>query len=200
MPQPDSSDAELAQRAANGCEDAASEIVSRYGNRIFAFLNKRNAHASGNEDILQETFITAFKRLHIFDPSQSFSAWMFGIARNKAQEHYRKSQRIERLHASASDQLVDPDTPSDLLERREQAARFWEQARTLLGADSFECLWLRYQEDLSITEIAETLGKQVSAVKVALFRARQTLASNLHEFQPNNPQAEPPHVQHQNIP
>lgn len=186
MTQPDSSDAELVKRAANGCEDAASEIVSRYGDRIFAFLNKRNAHRSGNEDILQETFITAFERLHIFDPSRSFSAWMFGIARNKAQEHYRKSQRIEQLHARAADQRDEPDTPSNDLEQREQAARFWERARTLLGADSFECLWLRYQEDLSITEIAEALGKQVSAVKVTLFRARQTLADHLDEFQPNN--------------
>jgi RNA polymerase sigma-70 factor (ECF subfamily) len=182
----DTTDLDLARRAAGGCEDAAREIVGRFGARILGFLNKRNAGGSNNEDILQETFITAFDRLPSFDPSRSFSAWIFGIARNKASEHFRKSDRIEKLHARAIEDHTAPVTPSQDLDRREQSALFWERARTLLAVEPFECLWLRYQEELSVAEIAETLGKKVSAVKVALFRARKTLAEHLDEFHPRH--------------
>ena len=188
----DTTDLDLARRAAEGCEAAAREIVGRYGRRILGFLNKRNAHYSGNEDILQETFITAFDRLHTFDPSRSFSAWMFGIARNKASEHLRRSDRIDKLHARAVDDPNAPYTPSQHLDQREQSALFWDRARTLLAAESFECLWLRYQEELSVAEIAEALGKKVSAVKVALFRARKTLADHLGPIHQQDRRVDPP--------
>ena len=188
----DPTDLDLARRAAGGCEDAAREIVGRYGARILGFLNKRNAGGSSNEDILQETFITAFDRLPSFDPSRSFSAWIFGIAKNKASEHFRKSDRIEKLHARAIEERTAPVPPSQDLDRREQAALFWERARTLLAAEPFECLWLRYQEELSVAEIAAALGKKVSAVKVALFRARKTLAEHLDEFHPRHLQPTDP--------
>ena len=80
-----------------------------------------------------------------------------------------------------------PDTPSQHLDQREQSALFWDRARTLLAAEPFECLWLRYQEELSVAEIAEALGKKVSAVKVALFRARKTLADHLGPIPPAGP-------------
>jgi RNA polymerase sigma factor (sigma-70 family) len=95
----DTSDLDLARRAGGGCHDAAREIVDRYGARILGFLNKRNARNSDNDDILQETFIAMFEHLHTFDPSRSFSAWIFGIARNKANEHLRRTGRIKQLHA-----------------------------------------------------------------------------------------------------
>ena len=184
MTRDDSSDIDLARRAADGCEDAASEIVGRYGKRILGFLNKRNTCNSGNEDILQETVITAFDRRHTFDPARSFSAWMFGIARNKAKEYLRRAESIEKLHARAGDDRDAPGSPFQDLDTREQSALFWERARTLLAADSFECLWLRYQENLGVAEIAEALGKNVSAIKVTLFRARKTLSGHLDEFHP----------------
>jgi DNA-directed RNA polymerase specialized sigma24 family protein len=68
------------------------------------------------------------------------------------------------------------------LDRREQSALFWDRSRQLLSAEQFECLWLRYQEELSVADIAESLGKKVPAIKVALFRARQTLADHLDTF------------------
>ena len=184
----DSSDNYLARRAADGCEDAAKEIVDRFGGRILGFLNKRNSQYSGNEDILQETLITAFARLHTFDFSRSFSAWMFGIARNKSSEHLRKIDRIEKLHAQAEDDRNTPSTPFQHLDQRERSTLFWERAKNLLSVDSFECLWLKYQEDLSIVEIADALGKKASAIKVNLFRARKTLSDQLEEFQPPNQQ------------
>lgn len=178
----DSSDIDFARRAAGGCEAAATEIVGRYGGRILGFLNKRNARTSDNEDILQETFIAMFDRLETFDPARSFSAWVFGIARNKANEHLRTTGRIEQLHARATDERGTPDTPSQHLDRREQSALFWERARRLLSAEQFECLWLRYQEELSVADIAESLGKKVPAIKVSLFRARKTLADQIDTF------------------
>jgi RNA polymerase sigma-70 factor (ECF subfamily) len=178
----DTSDLDLARRAGGGCHDAAREIVDRYGARILGFLNKRNARNSDNDDILQETFIAMFEQLHTFDPSRSFSAWIFRIARNKANEHLRRTSRIEQLHAQAVDDRNAPDTPSQHLDRREQSALFWSRARQLLDAEQFECLWLRYQEELSVADIAESLGKKVPAIKVTLFRARQTLADHLDTF------------------
>lgn len=171
-------------------------MVDRYGARILGFLNKRNARNSDNDDILQETFIAIFEHLHTFDPSRSFSAWIFGITRNKANEHLRSAGRIEQLHAQAADDRSAPDTPSPHLDRREQSSLFWDRAPQMLGAEQFECLWLRYQEEPSIADIAESLGKKEPAIKVTLFRARKTLADHLGTFHHRKPDPQPPKPNH----
>ena len=180
-------DAQLTELAAGGCQDAAREIVARYGGKLLGFLNRRNSRSNDNEDILQETFITVFDRLHTFDGSRSFSAWIFGIARNKANEHVRKIIRMEKLHADSAVEKVAPATPSSHVDQIEQSAVFWNQAKQLLSEEQFDCLWLRYQADLSISEIVESTGKSESAVKVSLFRARKILFSSIQNPNPPTP-------------
>lgn len=173
-----SSDSLLVKLAASGCQDAIREIVSRYQGKLMSFLNKRGSSTSDTEDILQETFISAFDSLQTFDPARSFSAWIFGIARNKANLHHRKVVRIANIQDRIEQPEIDSSTPSGQLDEREQSHTFWQEARRLLNDDQFTSLWLRYQENLSVAEIAEALDKSVSNVKIFLFRARKALAKS----------------------
>lgn len=169
------SDHELVARASGGCRDAVREIVNRYQGKLLSFLIKLGGSGSDSEDILQETFITTFDRLDSYDRSRPFSAWIFGIARHKAGENFRKSLRISKLKERGAIEDVLHETPSDHLDQKEQSNLFWNRARRLLNDDQFSSLWLHYQEDIGIAEIAITLGKTEGNVKILLFRARKIL-------------------------
>lgn len=167
----------LIERAAQGCEIATREMIGCYSGRLLGFLNKRG-NPDQSEDILQETLIAALDGLKDFDRSRSFSAWIFGIARNKANEFHRKIARITDLHSKISDPGIDTTVPSHAMEQAEQSELFWSEARKCLSEDQFTCMWLRYQEDLGITEISEALDKSTANIKIILFRARKTLLNS----------------------
>ena len=78
----------------------------------------------------------------------------------------------------------DPEDPSELMARREEARNLWQRARQLLPDGQFQALWLRYIEDMDIEQIARVLGKTQTHVKVLLFRARHKLAAELETAEP----------------
>lgn len=170
----DDTESSLIERVAQGCEEATRELIKNYSGRLLGFLNKRGSQDQ-SEDILQETLIAALDGLKNFDRGCSFSAWIFGIARNKANEFHRKITRITELHSKIPDPGIETTNPSHSLEQAEQSELFWNEARQCLSEDQFTCMWLRYQEDLGVTEISEALGKSAANIKIILFRARKTL-------------------------
>jgi len=153
-----------------------------------AFLLKRCSNYSDAQDILQDTFITAYQNLTKFDVSKPFSAWIFGIARNQANTHFRKAKPAP--NSTQLQTLSDNTTPLTNLDSDDLANIFWKEAKRLLSDDEFDTLWLRYQENLPIKDIAHTLGKSLSNIKILLFRARKSLATSSlladqHESAPN---------------
>lgn len=140
-----------------------------------AYLTKRCGTATPVEDLFQETFIAAYRNLKHYNPSFPFSAWIFGIARNKTNEHYRKVKSIHRVDPPAS---VEYESPQSILDQAQTIDLFWNEAKRLLNDDQFSALWLRYQEEFSIKEIATTMNKSESNIKILLFRARKELAGS----------------------
>ena len=159
------------------------ELVSRHEGRIFRLLARCCGNESQAEDLTQVTFVTAYRSLHRYDPARAFGAWLSVIARRKFIDHYRK-HRVESPMEVAPEPC-DLEDPATVLDRREQHRGLWNRVRELLGADQFSVLWLKYQEDLSVREIARLLRRTETSVKVLLFRARQVLLRAL-------PQAEAP--------
>jgi RNA polymerase sigma-70 factor (ECF subfamily) len=73
-----------------------SRLVHEFGLPVRAFIHARIRHAADAEDVAQETFIAAFRGLAKFDTSQSFEAWIIGIARHRVLGHFRSIDRRHR--------------------------------------------------------------------------------------------------------
>lgn len=166
----------LAERAKAGCQDSFSELVRRHSGPLTRFLVRRVRTPQDAEDVAQETFVRAHRKMERYEPRYRFTTWLFTIAARLASDSLRKR---EELTGQVVPEAVDEVTPGRILELTEAKGNLWQTAANLLPSGQYDALWLRYGEDRSIAEIAEQLGKTRVHVKVLLHRARLRLAERL---------------------
>ncbi len=146
------------------------------------------------EDAAQEAIIKAYRALAGFRGDAKFSTWLISIGMNEARSKLRKlgRVRVESLDTGAKDLRAGEDftpaviadwreIPSEMLER-EELAQHIRQAIDDLPAPYREVFILRDKDELSIGDIAKTLGVQPNLVKVRLFRARMLLQKKLAPY------------------
>ena len=175
----DQSDEELASLARSGQIRAFDELVRRHWAGIRRFLLGYLPHGS-SDDITQETFLRAYRKIEQYDGNRPFLPWLFTISRRLALNEIRSKKRQREV--SLSSHLVD-ETPED------QSAFFgplWQLAKDRLSADSYAVLRLHYAEDLSIEEVSKVLGKGKIATKVMLHRARRKLSTFSNQLKDNH--------------
>lgn len=165
---------ELAAEAAAGSSACFEALVERLGPRLLRYLRRRVGDDHAAEDLLQEAFLKAYRNLGRYDPSRSFSTWLFTIATRLAVSHFRS-----RRFVASIDAVEPPDAgagdPFEAAARAEQHENLWARARRVLSDAQFTALWLRYAEEMAIREIADATGRSVTAVKVQLHRACRKL-------------------------
>jgi len=159
---------ELAVRARDGSRVSFDELVVRYRPRLVAFLARRLADAADAEDVAQETFVRAYDHLDRYDPARPFLTWLFAIGKNVAANHaIARTRRDVREQASGAAALAVDDASA--------ASDLWQRAAAIFSPGTYQILWLRYAQGLTVREIATELGRSSVAVKVMLFRARRRL-------------------------
>lgn len=169
---PETGSEQLAQRAREGCRDAFELLVTRHERQIFNYLHQLTRNRHDAEDLVQETFIKAYRAIHRYDASFAFATWLFTIAKRTAYSHFRSAGRAEEY---PPDHQVDRTNPATLLEEKDESDSLWALARRL-KQNQYEALWLRYGEGFSVAEIARIMNTNQIHVKVLLHRARATLA------------------------
>lgn len=140
------------------------------------------------EDIAQDAFLKAFRKLSTFRAESKFSTWLISITLNEARSRLRRQTivRMESLDDPPDDGgVVSPallrdwrEIPSEAVGRRE-IRQMLREAVISLPTIYRQVFQLRDVEDLSIKETAETLGISVPSVKVRLHRARMMLQEQL---------------------
>ena len=167
------SDEEIATRAAEGSLGSFEELVFRYGTRLRHFLRHKIQTDQDIEDLVQETFLKAFRNIARFDPEQKFSTWLYTIAVRQTISHYRMKR--SRALLMPKNPTLDPQ---ETMIQKEQSQNLWRLAKTLQPKE-FEALWLRYAEDMSVKDIAQVMKKKPITVRVLLHRARLNLAKKI---------------------
>lgn len=170
------SDEQLAQRSQMDDWASFDELVRRYEARIYRFALGCCGHEADARELTQETFVSVYQHLRKYDPTRSFTTWIFIIARRKCID---RSRRPRRDFVSELPDLPDANDPSVLLGRREAAEELWQTARRVLSDTQFQTLWLHYVEDLEVREVARVMRRTQPHVKVLMFRARRVLADEL---------------------
>jgi RNA polymerase sigma-70 factor (ECF subfamily) len=141
--------------------------------RIYGyFLHRCGGSIAVAEDLTQETFLAAVAELKRGGRVAAPLAWIFGIARHKLMDHYRRQERTSRALSLAweADELEEELVVPDDSEAREQAIA----ALASVAAPQRAALVLCYVDGFSVPEAAKLLGKSVEAVESLLARGRQS--------------------------
>ncbi|TAL18215.1 sigma-70 family RNA polymerase sigma factor [bacterium] len=173
-------EAELVKRAREGDFSAFEELVTGTEAKVFSHLLRLTQNSSDAEELLQETYLSAFKNLNSFKGNSSFYTWVYRIATNHAFMHFRKHRpetSIEELPLPSHEELKkrhirdwDMD-PADAAQKEEVRA-IMEKAIAKLPEGYREVVLMRDMEGLSTAETAEIMGINEGAVKTRLHRAR----------------------------
>ena len=176
-------DNELARAAQRGEQNAFRELVTRYENRIYRLGLKIVHDQQDAEDVLQETFISAYRHLDSFRGDAQFSTWLYRIATNAALMKLRARKPIASLDEPSPDgseadmmpNLVDwSATPEEMLLNGEIRTQM-DDALASLPEILRVVFVLRDVEGLSVEETARVLDISVPNVKTRLHRARLAL-------------------------
>lgn len=167
-----SEEAELVRSAVAGDNAAARELVRQFHRPIYYYVARLVGQSQDAEDVTQETFVKAFRALHKVDTSRPLLNWLYTIARRTALNHLRSRKEWTEL---PPEPVSDGPGPRHDVEERESISQIWTRARRLLKEAEFEALWLRYGENLSVEETAQTTGRSSSSIKTLIHRARSRL-------------------------
>ena len=160
-------------------------LVSRYHYRLLRFLVYWTARREHAEDLVQETWLRVLERAGQYNGSLRFEPWLFSIARNLAIDHLRRQQRagLAAPAAAEPEAAMDPPAPEGqspfLAAARSEDAERVAAALASLEPIYREALLLRFQEELSLEEIAHVAGAPVSTVSSRIQRGLVMLRSAL---------------------
>ncbi len=167
-------DAAAVLRARDGDEDAFRLLVDRHSRGLYRLAWRLTGQQADAEDVVQETFIRAFRQLDRFEARSNFATWLYRIGYNCAIDHLRLRPRHE---TAGPLEALDERTPAphgpavdDLVYATEIGGRV-RAALEALTADERAAFVLRHYEGCSIAEICGAMGLNASAAKHAVFRA-----------------------------
>ena len=171
---------ELIGRAQQGSHEAFGEIVNRYGERLFLVVHRIVRDSADAEEVVQETFLKAYRNLEGFNAASALYTWLYRIAVNAAVDHTKKARRRRHLSLDDEDQGLEaalPDqghSPSEGSEKQELVALIQEGIEAL--PENYRViLRLREYSDLSYEQLGEILELPKGTVESRLFRARMKL-------------------------
>ncbi len=172
-------DGHIVHECLSGNTEAFALLVDRYKTRIFALVYAKIGHVQDAEDITQDVFLNAFKKLSRLRRWDNFYTWLYSIAVNRCKEFYRAQQRrIDTEHKSIEVTGVqdDMDVHAEKL-RNEQI----HEALASLPEIHRQVLMLRYMAGMKSKEIAHALRVSPNTVNQRLMRARSKLKAVLSE-------------------
>jgi RNA polymerase sigma-70 factor (ECF subfamily) len=181
-------DAQLVVRALDGSQDAYRQLVERHGRSVLNLVARMVREDGVAEELAQDAFVKAFSALRSFDPAYKFSNWILRIAHNTAIDYLRKvrpatvSIDADPSGQDLADALIDKRDRSPFEQTVQGGLREdLEAALEHLRPEYRRLVIMRYLEDLSYEDIAETVGLPLGTVKSHLHRARAALARVMTE-------------------
>jgi RNA polymerase sigma-70 factor (ECF subfamily) len=172
-------DSEAVRLALAGDSRGAEVLVARYQMDVYNTALRILGNPADAEDAAQDAFLRALGRLEQYRPGEPFGAWLHGIARNRSIDLLRRRRPSVELEAAPEPLATGDDVEGVVLGRIERR-RLVAALDRLCGRER-ALLVLRYWEDQSVDQVANTLGMTEGAAKVALLRARRALAAVLRE-------------------
>lgn len=167
----------LVDAAREGDRRAFDELVRLTYGDVYNLAVRLTGNEADASDVVQDTYVRAFRGLRRFRGDAAFSTWLYRIASNCASSFLtrRSRQRCAGLHEAVEVVETDPDRDPTLRAEASTLRQSIERALEELPQRLRAVVVLKHLEDLSHREIAERLGISEAATKVRLHRARNSL-------------------------
>ena len=160
-------------------------LVAQYQYRLVRYLIYLTGRRDEVDDLVQETWLRVLERGRSYDGRSRFEPWLFTIARNLTIDHLRRRRPLSLDVEDDGEEDLAVRTPAGndpspfvLAARTEDAARL-ARAMQSLDFHAREVLVLRFQEELSLQEVASVVGAPVSTVASRIYRSLQILRLEL---------------------
>lgn len=181
MEQMDASDAAaVLARARQGDGEAFRALVEQHSRSVFRLAYRMTGNEQDAEDVVQESFLRAYRQLGRFESRANFGTWLYRITANCAVDLMRSKQaRHDQSRAEPLDEAADQTTSSgpdpERMAGSAEIQRRVAQALEALSPLERAAFTLRHYEGRSIDEISRALGLGTSAAKHSVFRAVKKL-------------------------
>ena len=175
-------DPELVRRLKNREPQAMAELYDRYGRLTYALILRIVRNGAVAEDLVQETFLRVWNRVHAFDQERgSFGPWILAVARNRAIDYLRSADGRVVQSPFELEKMEEPalyaDFERDILNI--DRARMLREAFQKLTPNQRVVIELAYYEGLSQTEMAERMKQPLGTVKTWVRSALKTLREQM---------------------
>ncbi len=176
---------ELATRLKNGDNSAFDELYKLTCSKVYFVALKITKNEHDAEDIIQESYVTALKKIDTLEKPESFMSWLNHIVANKSKSHLRKNspQFFEDVSYTGTDgtpeeaEEFSPEECADKEELRQCVMEVIDE----LTEEKRACVMMMYFGDMSVNDISQSLGVPVSTVKNRLWTARKDLKSRFEK-------------------
>jgi RNA polymerase sigma-70 factor (ECF subfamily) len=168
--------------------DLLDDLIEQHQHRLLRYLIYLSGNRELAEDLFQETWIRVLERGHQYDGRHEFSTWLYAVARNLTIDYLRKKSplSLDGLMEDESHASLEPaDTQPmawEVVQQHQQAERI---GAALVGipAEYREAIVLRFQDELTLDEIAAVTGAPLGTVKSRLYRGLNILMERLQGAQ-----------------
>ena len=164
--------------------DLLDGLIEQYQHRLLRYLISIVHDRQTAEDIFQETWIRVLEQGHRYDPRHNFVTWLLTIARNLAIDNMRRKRpgALEDLPPAAEPETSGPGA-FDITLQHQRAERL-DGALACIPDEQREAILLRFQEGMSLDEIADVTRAPLSTVKSRLYRGLEAMAGLVKEVRP----------------
>lgn len=166
----------IIDRILQGDSNAVVEFYKTYSPRLMRYLRKKLPRKEDSEEVLNDIFFAAIDELHLFREDSNVNTWLFGIARNKIVDFYRKRKiksvllsQVPMLEIIANE-INQPEFQFELNKIRDKI----EKAFNSISIQYQKILHLRYEDRMPVKELAVIFDLSFKATESMLFRARRS--------------------------
>ena len=165
---------EIVRRCQDSQRPAFEELFEIYQPRLKYYLRRLDSNGSGVDDILQDIWLTVFKKIHTLKDARIFPVWLYRIARNKVYDGFSRKERFvtlpeDDLPVSGDDAPVFDANDADKLHKALNELKPYHR----------EVLTLCFIEQMSYQSIADVIGCGIGTVRSRIFYAKQSLRKEM---------------------
>jgi len=165
----------IVHRCRDGERTAFEELFEMYQPRLKYYVRRLNSDGASIDDILQDIWLTVFKKINKLKDVRSFNVWLYRIARNKVYDGFRRKDRFIRL--PEEDELPVSGRDEPVLDTND--VEKLHTALNKLKPYHREVLTLSFIEQMPYQSIADVVGCSIGTVRSRIFYAKQSLRKEM---------------------
>lgn len=156
-------------------------IYIKYCKCVYNFLYKLTNDIELSEELTQETFYTAIKKINTLNKKESIRTWLYQIAKNKWKDHLRKNKKanIDLEENTVENLVANYDIEEDMI-AKDNIIEFYKKIH-MLDIDTREIIYLKIIRNFTFKEISQILGKNEEWARTKFYRGKLKLKESLKD-------------------